>query len=63
MEILQNLHAQLVFAYRAHHTAVQSELRYVIRKVCRRTAYFLSFGQHVPQCFAHSYYDCIVHGF
>ena len=63
-EVVEYFGAQLVLAYGTYYPAVQAELRYVIGKVCRSSTQFLSFGQHVPQCFAHSYDDMvvIVHG-
>lgn len=61
-EILDNLSAEGIVADGTDHSARQPELRYMIGKVCRRTADFLSFGQNVPQGFAHSYYN-VVHDY
>ncbi|CDB11952.1 unknown [Bacteroides sp. CAG:633] len=62
-EVLQNLCAQFVLAYSTHHAALQPELRHVIGKVGGCSTQFFSFGQHVPQCFAHSDYDWLtIHG-
>ncbi len=61
-EIFYYLMAQLVVANSADHTARQSELRYMVGKVGGCATYFLTFGQNVPQGFAHSYYYVFFHG-
>ena len=60
-EVFQDFLAQRIVAYGTYHAARQSELGYVIGKIGRGSAYFLTFGQHVPQGFAHSYYY-VFHG-
>ena len=48
-----------ISAYRTDYAAVKAELRYMIGKVCRSTADFLSFGQAIPKRLTHSYYNLI----
>ncbi len=51
--------AEGIFADSAHHTAGKPELRDMISEIGRCATYLFSFGEYVPQGFAHSYYIVI----
>ena len=58
-EHIQNLVPIRIGTYGTDHTAVETKLRCMVSKVCRSTAYLLSFGEAVPQSLAHTYYYLI----
>ena len=60
-EILQDFLSEEVVADGADHATGESELRHMIGEIRRSATDFLTFGQHVPQGFAHSYYYLVFH--
>ncbi len=63
LELLHGLVSELVLAKSTHSDGVQSELTGVEREVSRCTTKFLTFGKHVPECLAESYYIFLFHSF
>ena len=61
LKILQDFSSQFILAHSTHHFAVQSELRYMISEIGRSATDFLSFGQHIPKCLAHTDYYIFFH--
>ena len=59
-EVLHYFLPERIGADGTYHTARQSELRHVVSEISGRTAYFFTFGEHVPQSLAHSY-NYVVH--
>ena len=51
--------AECIIADSTDNSYRQTELRYMICKIRRRTAYFLSFRKDIPQGLAHSHYNFI----
>ena len=61
-KIAPDLFAEFIVAYGTDGTAFHTELRYMIGEIGWCASYFLSFGEHIPQCFTDSYNDFIIHG-
>ena len=58
----QGFVAQGIAPHGAHYAGIHAGLASVKSKVGGCAAYFTAFGQHVPECFAHTYYKRFVHG-